>query len=223
MFEPALTYMTGIIGLNMTTASNATLIGTSEVILTILFAAVFLDEKLDCIKFLLAATNFLGLLLLTLNDGSTSNASFISDLLILLSTIFAVMYVLVSKKQVGTVDPLRLVLSQQVVGLIMTAVCFGLLSTINPSYEVTVTGIEPRFWLLAITSGILQYALAFLLYLIALRNLPASHAAFFIALIPVFGVASAIVFIGEHPTVIQWVGAGLIITSSYYANRLAPS
>lgn len=101
--------------------------------------------------------------------------------------------------------------------------CFGLLSTINPKYEVTIAGIEPRFWLLAITSGILHYALAFLLYLIALRTLPVSHAAFFIALVPIFGVGSAIVLIGEHPTIIQWVGAGLILTSSYYANRLAPS
>ena len=39
IFEPALAYMVSIFGLQMTTASNATLIGSSEVILTILFAA----------------------------------------------------------------------------------------------------------------------------------------------------------------------------------------
>lgn len=223
VFEPALTYMVGIIGLSLTTASNATLIGASEVILTILFAAVFLGEKLTRIKFLLAGTSFLGLVLLMLRDGSPNNASFIGDLLILLSTVFAVVYVLVSKKQIGAVEPLRLVVSQQSVGLVMTVVCFGLLSTIDSRYEISIAGIEPHFWLLAITSGILHYALAFLLYLIALRNLPASQAAFFIALVPVFGVASAIVLIGEHPTAVQWLGAGLIIASSYYANRLAPS
>lgn len=58
IFEPALTYMVGIFGLKMTTASNASLIGASEVILTILLAAVFLGEKLTRIKLLLKSKKF---------------------------------------------------------------------------------------------------------------------------------------------------------------------
>ncbi|NEQ26897.1 MAG: EamA family transporter, partial [Microcoleus sp. SIO2G3] len=68
--------------------------------------------------------------------------------------------------------------------------------------------------------GIMQYALAFLLYLIALQNVPVSHAAFYLALIPVFGVISAFVFIGEQPSLAQWTGGLLIVVSSYYANQL---
>ncbi|MDX2213217.1 MAG: DMT family transporter [Oculatellaceae cyanobacterium bins.114] len=224
IFEPALAYMVGIFGVEMTTASNATLIGSTEVILTILFAAVFLQEKLTYSKLGLAGISFLGVLLLLLKDAQgTGYASLTGDLLVLLGTLFAVFYVLFSKKQIATEDPLQLTSSQQLVGLITTLICFGGLSILNPVYEVHATGISLQFWLLAIASGVMQYALAFLLYLTALRHVPVSQAAFYVALIPVFGVASAVVMIGEKPSLTQWIGGFLVIGASYYANRLQPT
>ena len=91
---------------------------------------------------------------------------------------------------------------------------------IDSSYEINATGISLPFWLLAIGSGVMQYALAFLIYLIALQNIPVSHAAFYVALIPVFGIASAVVMIGEQPSLTQWIGGLLVIASSYCMNRL---
>lgn len=146
--------------------------------------------------------------------------SLFGDILVLTGTIFAVFYVLCSKKQIETADPLQLTASQQLVGLIVTVFCFSVLSTINPNYEVSAAGIPSQFWSLAIVSGIMQYALAFLIYLIALQNIPVSHAAFYLALIPVFGVTSAAVMIGEQLNLAQWIGGLLVIMSSYYANRL---
>lgn len=220
VFEPALAYMVGIFGVKMTTATNATLIGSSEVILTILGAAWFLKEPLTRWKLLLAGMSCLGLLLLMLPDAETiGRASIGGDLLVLLGTLFAVCYVLFSKKQIATVNPLHLTASQQWVGLIVTVCGFGLLSMVEPSYEITARAISLPFWLLAIGSGIMQYALAFLLYLIALQNTPASHAAFFVGLIPVFGVISAILILGEQPSLTQWLGAVLLIGASYGVNR----
>lgn len=221
IFEPALAYMIGIFGLNLTTVSNATLIGASEVILTILLAAVFLGEQLTRNKLLLATVSFSGILLLMLSDGEgSSQTSLLGDLLVLLGTLFAVFYVLLSKKQIGGADPLQLTASQHLVGLITTVLCFGVLSLFNPSYAINISDISAQFWLLAIAAGILQYALGFLLYLIALQNVPVSQAAFYVALIPVFGVASAIILIGEQPSFGQWLGAVLVIGSSYFANQL---
>jgi drug/metabolite transporter (DMT)-like permease len=220
IFEPALAYMVGTFGLEMTTASNATLIGSSEVILTILFAAVFLGEKLTRAKLLLSGVSFMGVSLLMLsNTQSADYSSLNGDLLVLLGTVFAVFYVLLSKQQVALSNPLQLTASQQLVGLMITVLCFGSLSILNSSYEVNAAGISLTFWLLAVISGIMQYGLAFWLYLTALQNLPVSHAAFYIALIPVFGVASAILILGEQPSFTQWTGAILIIASSYFANR----
>lgn len=221
IFEPALAYIAGSFGLALTTASNATLIGSTEVVLTVLFAALFLGEKLTLPKSLLAIISFSGVFLLLGNDsGGAMMGSIVGDLLVLLGTLFAVVYVLVSKAQIKAVSPLELTASQQFVGLIVTVFCFGSLSLFVPSYELNASGISLQFWLLAIASGILQYALAFLLYLTVLQTTPVSHAAFYIALIPIFGIASAILLLGEQPSLLQWTGAGLIITSSYFANRL---
>ena len=221
IFEPALAYMFGIFGVKMTTVSNATLIASTEIILTILFAAAFLGEKLTRAKCLLAGMSFVEVALLMLKDTQgASHSSLVGDLLILIGTLFAVFYVLFSKKQIETANPLQLTTSQQTVGLITTVLCFSVLSIFNPSYEVNTANISVQFWLLAVGSGIMQYALAFLLYLVALQNLPVSHAAFYLALIPVFGVASAVAIIGEQPSLAQWTGGLLVIASSYYANKL---
>ena len=224
IFEPGLAYMFGIFGVHMTTASNATLISASEVILTILFAAILLGERLTLPKLLLAGLSFAGVLLLMLEDASGDNyASVIGDLFVLIGTIFAVFYALLSKKQIASADPLQLTASQQLVGLMMTIFCFSVLSRFIPQSASGAAAISMPFWGLAVGSGIMQYALAFLLYLIALQNIPVSQAAFYLALIPIFGVASAVVLIGEQPHLLQWIGGILVVLSSYFANRLQTS
>ncbi|NJL21077.1 MAG: DMT family transporter [Leptolyngbyaceae cyanobacterium SM1_3_5] len=224
VFEPALAYMVGIFGVNLTTASNAVLIGSSEVILTILMAAIFLGERLTRSKLLLAFISFLGVALLVWNNEKGAiDSSLIGNLLVLIGTVFAVCYVMMSKKQIETANPLQLTASQQFVGLIVTVFCFGILSIINPTYEVNAIDVSLPFWLLAIGSGIMQYAIAYLLYLTALQKVPASQAAFYIALIPIFGVASAVLLLGEQPSLAQYIGGAFVIVSSYWANRLQPA
>ena len=221
IFEPALAYMFGIVGIQMTTASNATLIGSTEVILTILLAAIFLNERLTRLKLLLAGVSFAGVSLLMLKDVQTPDqSSLMGDVLVLVGTLFAVFYALLSKRQIATVHPVQLTTSQQTIGLITTVLCFGGLSLLDPVYAVSTTNIPLPFWLLAIGSGIMQYALAFLLYLIALQTVPASQAAFYLTLIPVFGVTSAVLVIGEQPSWTQIIGGCLVVASSYFANRL---
>jgi drug/metabolite transporter (DMT)-like permease len=222
IFEPALAYMVGIFGVEMTTASNAVLIASSEVILTIVCAAIFLGEKLTRIKLGLAGISFMGVSLLMLKDAEgAGQATFMGDLLVLSGTCFAVAYVLLSKRQVTAANPLQLTAAQQWVGLMATVLSFGILSVLNPSYAVNAIDIPLPFWGLAIGSGIMQYGLAFWLYLTALQNVSTGQAAFFVALIPVFGVASAVLLLGEQPSGGQWIGAGLIVGTSYWANRLA--
>lgn len=135
-----------------------------------------------------------------------ARSSLFGDLFVLLGTVFAVFYVLLSKQQIATAKPLQLTTSQQV-GAIVTVLYFSALSPINSSYEVSAASISLQFWLLAVISGIMQYGLAFLLYLMAIQNVPVSQAAFYVALIPIFGVTSAILLIGEHPSFAQWIGS----------------
>ena len=156
-----------------------------------------------------------------LKDGQTTDqSSLMGDVLVLVGTLFAVFYALLSKRQIATVHPVQLTTSQQTIGLITTVLCFGGLSLLDPVYAVSAANIPLPFWLLAIGSGIMQYALAFLLYLIALQTVPASQAAFYLTLIPVFGVTSAVLVIGEQPSWLQIIGGCLVVAASYFANRL---
>ncbi len=219
--EPGLAYMFGIFGVKLTSVGNATLIASSEVILTVVLAAVFLGERLTRSKVMMAGISLAGITLLLLNNGQAGGyTSLVGDLLILMGTLFAVLYALLSKKQIETNNPIQLTTSQQTVGLVTTIICFSILAHFDSAYTINLANIPFRFLLLAVASGILQYALAFFLYLVVLKNLPVSHAAFYLALIPVFGIVSAAILLGEQPSLVQWLGGLLIIASSCCAGKL---
>jgi drug/metabolite transporter (DMT)-like permease len=58
---------------------------------------------------------------------------------------------------------------------------------------------------------VVSYAFSFWLYLSGLRRVPASQAALYLTLIPVFGVAGAALALKERLTPLQWVGAAVVI------------
>jgi len=65
----------------------------------------------------------------------------------------------------------------------------------------------------AALSGVVQYALAFWLYLVGLKHLSANAAALWLTLIPVFGVTGAYFWLGEIPTLPMLLGMALILAA----------
>ena len=169
----------------------------------------------------LATVATVGIVMVIAPNASTSlgQGSFLGDGLVLAGTFFAAVYVIATRRLVDAMPPLPLSALQQSVGLIWTlgtiaaALAAGLVA-------LGLNGMSIPVLLLAALSGIVQYALAFWLYLFALRRLPASVAAFALALIPVFGVAAAYVFLGEGLDKMQWIGAALIVASVALASCL---
>jgi drug/metabolite transporter (DMT)-like permease len=74
-------------------------------------------------------------------------------------------------------------------------------------------GISPAGVASAIGSGVLYYAVAYWFYLSGLRHVPASLAAASFYLVPVFGVAGALLFLGESLSLAQWLGVGVVATA----------
>ena len=62
-------------------------------------------------------------------------------------------------------------------------------------------------------SGVLYYGLGFWFYLTGLRLVPASYAAVFLPLIPVFGLAGGYLT-GERLNVAQWIGTALVVAAT---------
>ena len=221
ILEPGLAYTFGIIGLALTTASNAALIGAAEPLFILFLAWLVLKERLGAPVLLLAAVATLGLVLVVVPDvgGLAEQNSLVGDALILVGTFFATVYVIATRRLVSTIAPLPLSALQQSVGLVWT---LGVLAVALLAGLATL-GLDGLSWpvlLLAAASGIVQYALAFWLYLFALQSLPANIAGFYLTLIPVFGIAAAFVFLGEALSGPQWIGAVLIIASVGAVSRL---
>jgi drug/metabolite transporter (DMT)-like permease len=217
ILEPGLAYMFSVLGLVMTTASNASLINATEPIIIILMSCIFLKEKLNKNLLLLILFTFIGIGLIVCQDLTLlkfNEYNFLGDILIFGGEICASIYNVVSHnivKKNQNIDPLVLVAVQQTVGFICITLVWhtGILG--HQSADLSTVSLE--IWILAIASGIMQYALAFWFYLSALREVAASTAALCLTLIPVFGIGGAYVFLHEHLTFWQWLGAILIVTA----------
>ena len=222
LLEPGIAYTLGVAGLALTTASSASLIGTAEPLFVMLLAWLFLRERVSApvVGLLSMASLGIGLVVLPdIGDGA-GEGSLLGDGLIAAGTLFAALYVIATRKLVMAFDPLPLSALQQSVGLIWTLGSLALALSLGLA-TVGLGGVGLDILCLAAVSGVVQYALAFWLYLFALRRLPANIAAFYLALIPVFGIGTAYVFLGEGLTELQWLGAILIIVAVGAISRLS--
>ena len=224
LLEPGLSYCVGIAGLALTTASTASLIGTTEPLFILLLAWLLLRERIGGGVVGLALLAGLGLGLVVLPDirNGGGEGSSLGDALVVLGTLFAALYVIATRKLVMTLDPLPLSALQQSVGLLWTLGVLALALALG-AVNLGLRDIPLEVLLFAAFSGIVQYALAFWFYLFALRRLPASVAAFYLTLIPVFGVGAAYLFLGETLTGVQWLGAALIVISVTLISRTQSS
>lgn len=217
LLEPGLAYTLGHLGLSMTTASNTTLISTAEPVVITGLAVLLLKERVGILLLMLSMTTIAGVFLTIGFDPQLSYDSLIGDSFIALGTCCAALYVILSRRGVERIDPLPLAALQQSAGLGWIMLMWLVL---EQHENIQFASISPMVWGLVIVSGIMQFSLAFWLYLIALLGIPASLAAQFLTLIPIFGVCGAYVFLGERLTMIQGLGMVLIVSAVYGMTRL---
>lgn len=211
LLEPGLAYTVGLVGLTLTTASSASLIGAAETPMIMVLAWLFLGEPLGGRTLLLAALAGAGVGLLMLPDvAALDGGSLRGDSWIVLATFLAAVYVVLSRRLVTGIAPLPLAALQQTVGLLwaLAALALGRALGLGEAAEAEV---PVAILVLVGASGIVQYALTFWLYLAGLRYVPAGQAAVFLSLIPVFGVGGAALALGERLAPLQWLGAAVIV------------
>jgi drug/metabolite transporter (DMT)-like permease len=220
LLEPGLTYVLGMIGLTMTTASSATLIGASEPIWVVLLAALLLGER---ITWPVAGTLALALLGVGLIVGTVPTLESdvaIGNLLICLSAFSAATYVVLTKRLVIALNPMPLAALQQTFGLGLVGLGWLGWGSDNLTDSLPPSG---AIWAIALISGVLQYALPFWFYLVALQGTTAAISSLFLMLIPLFGVSGAYVWLGEQPIALQGIGALLILIAIAWLSRLPSS
>jgi drug/metabolite transporter (DMT)-like permease len=214
ILEPGLSYILSIQGLMLTTASNASLIGALEPIVTIFLACLLLGERFDLSKVIIAALSIVGVCLISA-AGASGSPTISGDSLVLIGVFFAALYAIASQRSMALsrrIDPLIVAWAQQSIALLFfISLTIGAAATgIEPLRLDLITPIE---LLVALVTGLLGHCLAFWLYLKALRYLSASDCSLYLSLIPVFGMTGALLFLGEQLSWNQVLG-GLVVVGA---------
>ena len=210
LLEPGLAYAIGTFGLMLTTAGNASLIATTEPLLIVALAWLLFRERINARTAVAILAAMMGVALVTGAQYGSGTGSLLGDGLVALGTLFAALYVIVSSRLVTHVSPVALAALQQSVGLGFALVLLVVWLPFTAIID-EIARADVRLIGLAVLSGIVQYAIAFWLYLIGLRRLNASTAALFLTLIPVFGLGGAVTFLDETITFPQAAGAVIIV------------
>jgi drug/metabolite transporter (DMT)-like permease len=212
LFEPGLAYAVGVPGLLMTSAASASIIAASEPAVVIALGGLLFGHRLNPGLTLVALVAMAGVVLTgTSGDPSGPSRALLGDALIFLGVVFAALYVLTSSALVERHDPLALAAAQQSLGLILAAFCLG--AALLAGWERWPSGLGLSTWGIVLASGLVQYALAFWLYLVGMTRLPVAQAALFLTLTPVFGVGGAMLFLGEGLVPAQALGCALVIAA----------
>jgi O-acetylserine/cysteine efflux transporter len=214
LLEPALAYLGDTFGLSLTSAVHGAVINGLESALVVLLAAVLLRESVTrpAIFAVVVALGGLAVLAGVGTGGGRSTAA--GDLLIAGGVLSASLYTIVAKRFDDGSDALSLTAWQFTV-----AALASLLVTIAHWTAGSGTGTvsaAPRFWLVAVLVGAGGFGLSFLLFNMVIVQVDAGRAAVVLNLIPVFGVASAVIFLGEGMTGRDALGAILIGSSVLY-------
>src|SRR5262249_54958839 len=186
------------------------LISATEPFFVLLLAWLILREPMTRLMALCGIAAAAGLAMVVAPDMSHARLTLLSgDALLLLQYFCGGLYAIASRRIVAGVAPLVLCAVQFAAGslfvAVLTAAAQGL-GIIGDWPDMTATALA---W--AFISGMLQFALPFWLHLVALRHMPATVFSFFLALVPVFGVVGAMLFLGERLGAIQIVGGVLLM------------
>ena len=223
VLEPGLAFLLTLIGLTDLKAGAASLIQSTESMMIVVVSAVLLGVRPRASFIAFSCLAFIGLVLalgLINAEDMRGNGPFGIAALVA-GTATAAVYVVLSSRISGSAHPVMFVAIQQTVSLLFAAAVLP--------FEVFVQGHAPvlpdtsRLWLIVAVSGILQYAMAFTLYIFALARISANFAGIFLNLIPVFGLAGAYMFLGEKLSALQLLGTAMTITSVVLISRTSSS
>lgn len=216
MLEPGASYVLALIGLSMTAASHAAIIGSLEPAFVVVGAWLVLRARVARATVALMTATLIGaVLVVTGASGGESAASAAGDLLLVASVVCAAGYVLLSSHRAGTVEPLTAVFTQQVWALLVVApVLVG--SIVTGGFGPLPHG---NAWLFVVISSLLGYVIPFVLYLSALESIPGAIAAQYLALIPLCGMIGAATFLGERLSGRAVIGGAIVVGSLFVLSR----
>jgi drug/metabolite transporter (DMT)-like permease len=214
LLEPGLAYLSETLGLSMTSAVHGAVLSGLEAALVVVLARVLLGERAGPAAAGAVLIAMAGLVVLATAGGTGGQGSAAGDLLVATGVLCASVYTITAKRFADGSAVLTLTAWQ------FTAAAVASLPAVAVRWasgaESRPAGVPARFWLAAVLVGVAGYGVSFLLFNRVLADVDAGWAAVVLNLIPVFGLVTAVVFLGERMTRGEAAGAGLVGLSVLY-------
>ena len=167
ILEPGASYTLALVGLSMTAATHASIIGALEPSLVVLLAWLLLHERVSSATCALMALTLLGSVLVVTNTTAANGpASGSGDGLLTASVVCAAAYIMFSSRRAQNVSATTTLLTQQRWAIVIIGPALGV--------SVTLGGFGPTpigtGWFYVLTSMALSYLIPFGLYLTSARR-----------------------------------------------------
>jgi drug/metabolite transporter (DMT)-like permease len=207
-------------------ASLASLIVTSNPVHTAVISRLLTGEPLTRRKVGGIALAFVGLLIvLGLGSGegtALGRRELVGVGILALAPFSWAFYTVLSKPLLATYPSLHVAAYTTIAG----AAPFLVLPALRPGLPGRLAELDSRGWGAVLFTTLLSFVVAYVLWYRGLRVLTPSQTAVYVYLVPVFGLLSAWLVLGERPTVFLLLGgatilAGVILTNSGRAPREA--
>lgn len=195
------------LGLNLSTASSTSLLGTTDPIFAVLLSAMFLGERLTTSKIAGLVAAFSGVYLVTTNGQWISDWGQSSgNLLVIGAAMSYSVYTIMSKQVLHHEEPPIVVAWTTSVGAILLA-----LVSLVVDRGVAWGHLALTHKLVAAYLSIIPTSVSVVAYFYLLQRIEASQAAVTLFLIPVFSIAWSILLLQETVTWAMLGGGALII------------
>lgn len=200
--------------LMLTSASQGALVQSCIPAMTALVAVVWLRERATVTRWLGIGLTIAGVLIVFSGSAGAAGAgSVLGNLLMFATTVLWGIYTSLAKR-VADVDP-RLVTA----GIAAVGAALLLPMAI---VEITAEGIphvDPTGWVGVVYLGTTASGLAYLLYNAALKHMDASHVGVYTNLIPVVGVLSGVIVLGEPLSVRAVIGGCVVLAGVWLTGK----
>lgn len=205
------------LGLQHTTASNASLINATLPMMVALLAIPWLRERLSRLQAIGILLSFVGEIYLV-GQGSLTNILELrvnpGDLLIIGGVMGSAVYTIVGRKMIRSFSPVAIVAWATVAG----AVLMMLFALLDPAWNdfdrFTPSGVMALLYMTTIGSVAVQ-----LLWYRALAHIEATKAAIFTNITPISTLLWASILLGEHVNTYVFVSAPIVLCGVFLTTR----
>jgi drug/metabolite transporter (DMT)-like permease len=208
-------YVAFNLALTYTSASQGALVQSSSPAVTAIAAVWLLGERVTGRRLLGIVLAIAGVLLIVVRGAPDANAPapLLGNVLMFGTVVLWAVYTVFAKR-LANADPV-------VVLAIVSSL--GTLMLIPPALveaaRTPLTAISRESWLRIIYLGVFPSAAGFLLYSRALRDLDATYAGIFINLVPLIGVVSGVLILGDSISPVALLGGALVLLGIWASSK----